>query len=98
MTDTTISIEDVQYVAGLAHIAVSEEEAIKLRGELDTIFGYVRQLDSLDTSGVEPTYQVTGLTNIDRDDIIIDYGVSQQALLQNAPQSQDNQIKVPKVL
>lgn len=98
MTDTTISIEDVQYVAGLAHIAVSEEEAVKLRSELDTILGYVRQLDSLDTSGVEPTYQVAGLTNIDRDDVIIDYGVSQQALLQNAPRSQDNQIKVPKVL
>lgn len=102
MTDnskkTTISIQDVRYVAGLARIAVTDEEAAKLQGELDTIIGYVGQLDSLDTSGIEPTYQVTGLTNVDRDDVVIDYGVDQQALLRNAPASQDNQIKVPKVL
>lgn len=102
MTDsnkiTTNSTFDVHYVAGLAKIAVTEQEAAKLQAELDAILGYVRQLDSLDTTGVEPTYQVTGLTNVDRDDVVIDYGVSQQALLQNAPNSQDNQIKVPKVL
>jgi aspartyl-tRNA(Asn)/glutamyl-tRNA(Gln) amidotransferase subunit C len=102
MTDnakkTTISIEDVQYVAGLAKIAVTDDEAAKLQGELDAILGYVKQLDTLDTTGIEPTYQVTGLTNVDRDDAIIDYGVDQQALLGNTPASQDNQIKVPKVL
>ncbi|HKX23890.1 MAG TPA: Asp-tRNA(Asn)/Glu-tRNA(Gln) amidotransferase subunit GatC [Candidatus Saccharimonadales bacterium] len=97
-TKTTISIEDVRYVAGLAKIAVTDDEAEKLRGELDAIIGYVGQLDSLDTTGIEPTYQVTGLTNVDREDAIIDYGVDQQALLSNAPDSQDNQIKVPKVL
>lgn len=95
---TTISIEDVRYIADLAKIAITDQEAAKLREELATILGYVRQLDSLDTVGVEPTYQVTGLTNVDRDDVIIDYGVSQQDLLRNAPQSQQQQIKVPKVL
>lgn len=102
MTDdtkkTTISIEDVRYVAGLAKIAVTDDEAEKLRGELDTIIGYVGQLDSLDTTDIEPTYQVTGLTNVYREDAIIEYGIAQQALLSNAPASQDNQIKVPKVL
>lgn len=97
-TKTTISIDDVRYVAGLAKIAVTDDEAAKLQGELDTILGYVKQLDTLDTTGVEPTYQVTGLTNVDRDDAIVDYGVDQQALLGNAPATQDNQIKVPKVL
>lgn len=98
MADSTISINDVRYIAGLAKIAVSDEEAAKLTTELDTILGYVRQLDSLDTTGVEPTYQVTGLTNVSREDTIIDYGIPQQALLRNVPKSQDNQIKVPKVL
>lgn len=101
MTDsdsTTISIEDVRYIAGLAKIAVTDDEAVKLQSELGTILGYVQQLDSLDTQGIEPTYQVTGLTNVDRKDVVIDYGVSQQALLSNAPHVQDNQIKVPKVL
>jgi aspartyl-tRNA(Asn)/glutamyl-tRNA(Gln) amidotransferase subunit C len=94
----TISIDDVHYVAGLAKIAVSDDEAARLQKELDTILGYVQQLNELDTTGVEPTYQVTGLKNVDREDVIIDYGVSQEALLRNTPDSKDNQIKVPKVL
>ena len=97
-SDAKISIKDVRYIAGLSKIAVTDEEATKLSAELDTILGYVRKLDSLDTTGIEPTYQVTGLRNIDRADDIIDYGVDQAALLQNAPQTLDGQIKVPKVL
>lgn len=102
MTDTNnssaISIQDVHYVARLAKIAVTDDEATKLQAELGAILGYVRQLDSLDTSNIHPTYQVTGLSNIDRDDVVTDYGVDQQALLRNAPHIQDGQIKVPKVL
>jgi aspartyl-tRNA(Asn)/glutamyl-tRNA(Gln) amidotransferase subunit C len=98
MTKTTISISDIQYVAGLAKIAVSDEEASKLRDELDTILGYVQQLNDLDTTGIEPTYQVTGLTNVSREDVLIEYGVTQQTLLRNAPDTKDNQIKVPRVL
>ena len=98
MTDSTISIDDIAYVARLAKIAVSEEETARLRDELAAILGYVRQLDSVDTADVEPTYQVTGLVNIDRSDDVIDYGVTSQVLLLNTPSSQDNQIKVPKVL
>ena len=97
-SDSTISIKDVHYIAGLSKIAVTDDEAVKLAAELDTILGYVRQLDSVDTTGVEPTYQVTGLTNVDRADTVIDYGVSQEMLLRSAPGVQDNQIKVPKVL
>lgn len=88
----------MSYIAGLAKIAVSSEEAAKLQKELAAILAYVAQLDTLDTSGVEPTYQVTGLSNITREDTVIDYGVSQAELLKNAPRVHDNQIKVPKVL
>jgi len=94
----TITLDDIKYVAALSKIAVSDDQAAKLQVELDTILGYVKQLDSLDTTATEPTYQVTGLTNIMRDDVIIDYGVSRADLLKNAPHQQDNQIKVPKVL
>lgn len=95
---TTISADDVRYVATLAKIAISDKEIAKLQVELTAIIGYVRQLDGLDTSGIEPTYQVTGLANVMRDDKLIDYGVTRDALLQNAPKSQDDQLKVPKVL
>lgn len=98
MTHSTISLSDVRYIASLAKIAVSDSEAAKLRSELETILQYVRQLNDLDTAGFEPTYQVTGLLNVDREDQIIDYAVSPEALLRGVPRSQDGQIKVPKVL
>lgn len=100
MTHTTISISDsdVQHVAALAKIAVTDGEAATLRVELETILRYVRQLDALDTTAVEPTYQVTGLVNADRADELIEYGVAPEVLLQNAPHTHGQQIKVPKVL
>lgn len=95
---STISLNDVTYVASLAKIAITDEQAQALAKELDVILGHVKQLDAVDTTGVEPTYQVTGLKNVMRDDTIIDYGVNRKELLKNAPMQQDDQIKVPKVL
>lgn len=95
---STITLADVQYVAALAKIAVTEDEATKLQSELSAIISYVAQLDQLNTDGVEPTYQVTGLTNVTRKDELIDYDVSQADLLKNASAVQDHQLKVPKVL
>lgn len=95
---STISFDDVKYVATLSKIGVTDDEVKKLQQELDAILGHIKQLNELDTSGVEPTYQVTGLKNVMRDDTIINYDVSSEELLQNAPSQQQNQIKVPKVL
>lgn len=95
---SNITIADVEYVAALAKIAITEDEARQLQKELESILGYVQLLNSVDTAGVEPTYQVTGSTNVQRADVPIDYGISQADLLKNARATQDNQIKVPKVL
>ena len=51
----------------------------------------------LDTSGVEPTYQVTGLENVWREDEV-QSGISRDELLELAPEKQNNQVKVPQVL
>jgi aspartyl-tRNA(Asn)/glutamyl-tRNA(Gln) amidotransferase subunit C len=93
-----VSTDDVFYVASLAKIAITDAEAGELTKDLDAILTYVRQLDEVDTEGLEPTYQVTGLKNVMREDEEIDYDVDTSGLLQNAPDQQDNQIKVPKVL
>jgi aspartyl-tRNA(Asn)/glutamyl-tRNA(Gln) amidotransferase subunit C len=95
---SAITVDDVKYVASLAKIAITDDEAIRLTKELDAILGYVRQLEAVDTSGLEPTYQVTGLKNITRPDEIINYGTSRDALLKNAPRQKDGYIEVPKVL
>jgi aspartyl-tRNA(Asn)/glutamyl-tRNA(Gln) amidotransferase subunit C len=94
-----VTIDDVQKLAKLSALQVADDEAEKLRSELERIISFVQQLDSVDTTGIEPTYQVTGgLKNVTRADKVIDYGVSQAELLKNAPSSQDTQIKVRRVL
>lgn len=95
---STISIEDVRRVAALAKIAITDAEAQKLAKELDAILGYVRQLDAVDTAGLEPTYQVTGLDNITRKDKVVDYVTNRDDLLKNARKVRDGSIEVPKVL
>lgn len=94
---TTISMSDIQHLADLASLALSEEEAVNLRQDLENIISYVEQLSQLDTGGVDPTYQVTGLNNVWREDEVRP-GVDQQTLLELAPDRHGNQVKVPKVL
>lgn len=95
---TTISLESIRKLASLSALTVSDDEALRLQDELQHILAFVEQLNSVDTAGVEPTYQVTGLENVWRDDEIIDYGLDREALLKNTPDKQDGQIKVKRVL
>lgn len=95
---SAITVNDVKYVASLAKIAITDDEAARLTAELDAILGYVRQLESVDTTGLEPTYQVTGLKNVMRPDEIVNYGTTREDLLKNAPRQRDGYIEVPKVL
>lgn len=95
---STISVSDVQKLARLSALDVSETDAIHLAGELTSILAYVEQLNAIDTDGVTPTYQVNGLSTVTRPDEVIDYGVSQADLLKNAPDTMDAQVKVPRVL
>jgi len=95
---TQITRDDVLHLAQLSSLELGEAEIDGLQADISNILGYVEQLSKLDTNNVEPTYQVTGLENVWRDDKVIDYGVSREDLLARAPESIDNQVKVPKVL
>lgn len=95
---TQISVGDVQHLAQLSSLQLEDDEIEGLRTDLDNILQYVKQLGELDTTGVEPTYQVTDLQNVWRNDVIDDYGIDRSELLALAPISEKNQIKVPKVL
>ena len=61
---TTITINDVQRLASLSSLHLSDSEVQALQGDLERIIKYIEQLGELDTTGVEPTYQVTGLENV----------------------------------
>lgn len=95
---TQITREDVLHLAQLSSLKLDESEVDGLQANISDILGYVEKLNNLNTEGIEPTYQITGLQNVWREDTVIDYGVSRETLLDLAPESIDNQVKVPKVL
>lgn len=95
---TQISRDDVLHLAQLSSLELADSEIDGLQIDISNILGYVEQLNKLDTSGVEPTYQVTGLGNVWRDDKVINYGITREELLARASEVVDFQVKVPKVL
>ena len=95
---STITTDDVRHLAQLSNLQLADDEVENLRGDLENILGYIEELGELDTTGVEPTYQVTGLENVWRDDEVQEVGVSRERLLKLSPEQADNSVKVPKVL
>lgn len=95
---TKISRDDVLHLAQLSSLQLADDEIDALQEDIGNILGYVEQLSELDTSGVEPTYQVTGLTNVWRDDEVDQSAATRKQLLALAPEQQNNSVKVPKVL
>lgn len=93
-----ISIDDVKKLARLSALTLGDEELVAMRTDLSQILGYVEQLQSIDTEGIAPTYQVHGLDTVTRDDVVIEYGVSQADLLKNAPKQVEGSIVVPRVI
>lgn len=90
--------KDIEYVAGLARIELTEKE--KYTEELSAILGFVDQLNEVNVNGIEPLYQVTGMENIMRND-----GESYKAdeskinsIMKQAPETDGNFIKVKAVL
>ncbi|HSX44792.1 MAG TPA: Asp-tRNA(Asn)/Glu-tRNA(Gln) amidotransferase subunit GatC [Candidatus Saccharimonadales bacterium] len=90
--------DDILKLAALARLHLTDDEAKRFQTEISAILGYVELLQTVNLTGYEPTSQVSGLTNVMRDDEIKDYGVSPEELLENAPAVKDGQIKVKRML
>lgn len=95
---TKFTRDDVLKLARLARIDVSEEEVEAFAREFSEILQYVEQLQAVDVAGLEPTSQVTGLTNVTREDVVSDYGYTPEDLLKNVPKKEANQIKVKRMI
>ncbi len=95
---TKLSSDDILKLAKLARLRLSEAEVHEFQDEISQILGYVEMLGDVDTDGLKPTYQVTGLINVVRADKEKDYGVDQKALLKNAPDKKDHYIKVRRMV
>ena len=85
---TQISRDDVLHLAQLSSLQLSDDEIDSLQVDIGNIVAYIEQLSELNTDGIEPTYQVTGLSNVWRDDSIEDEAVTREQLLALAPEQQ----------
>lgn len=84
-------------IARLARIAVDDEQAENLAGELNSILDWVEQLAEVDTEGVEPMTSVVAATMKKREDKVTDGGYADD-IVTNAPERQDHYFAVPKVV
>lgn len=91
--------EQIQHIAKLARLELSEEELEKYGNQLSDILNYIDQLRGVDVFNVEPTAQVTGLENILREDEIKEWDAEEVELaLKDAPELEGRQIKVKRVI
>ena len=93
----SVDEKTVRHIARLARITVTEEEARALQGELNAILDWVEQLDEVDTSGIEPMTSIVAMAMKMREDKVTD-GDDPDAVVRNAPVSDDNYFVVPKVV
>lgn len=92
-----ITKETVKYVADLARLNLSDKETERLSSEMGQILGYMEKLNSLDTTDVKPMEHVEPISNVLREDIVIE-SFSRESILANAPDEQDGAFRVPKVV
>jgi len=94
-----ITKKQVQHIAKLADLTLSEKEVEKFRKELSDTLGYIEVLDELDTENVKPTAQVTGLKNVFRDDEVDkERYLSQKEALSQAESKEDGFFKAKRVI
>jgi aspartyl-tRNA(Asn)/glutamyl-tRNA(Gln) amidotransferase subunit C len=87
----------VRRIARLARIKVSDLEAEALEKELSSIFEWIKQLDEVDTSAVEPMTRVVAMTLKRRQDRVSDGDIAED-IVANAPAAEDHFFVVPKVV
>lgn len=91
--------KEIQHVANLARIGLTDEEIEKYRKDLSAILDYFKKLEELDTKNVEPVGHITGTENVSRNDKHEDFGgLGEKAILENAPEKKEKYIKVKSVL
>lgn len=96
--NTKFTQDEVAKVAGLARVGISPTEQSELTLSLSSILGFVDELKSVDTKGVTPTSQVTGLEDVLRGDEVVRCELSRDELLANAPATHDGYVKVKRVM
>ncbi len=90
--------DQVKHVAKLARLLLTDDEVTTFSGQLSDVFEYMELLNEVDTEGIEPTSQVTGLDNVYRDDEVGAFCVPEELLACSPLPKERDQIKVKPVL
>ena len=93
-----VTKKEVEQIAELSRLELTEDEKQKYQTELSAILGYVDTIAGVNTDGIEPTAQVTGLTDVLREDVKEMSTLTKDEILSNAPETKDGYIKVKSVL
>ena len=92
-----ITRADVENVAALARLHLTDDELARMEGQLSRILEAIEVLRDVDTSHVGPTASVLALENVMRDDVPAD-GISRETALANAPLREGDHLRVPLIL
>ncbi len=88
---------DIERIALLARLELTEEEKQQFSGQIENILKYIDKLKEPDTANVEPTAHILPLKNIFREDKMT-ASLTREKALQNAPDRTDNFYRVPKII
>lgn len=98
MTGSVAPIKDeIEHVARLARIALTDEEKDLFGSQLVSILRYIEKLNEIDTTGIEPTSHVLSLSNVMRDDVV-EQSLSREEALANAPARTEQFYRVPRII
>ena len=97
MPEPKITMQEVEQVARLARLTLSDPEKERMRRELDGILSYIDKLRALDTEGVPPTSHAVPMTNVMREDEPVP-SLPQEDMLANAPDRNGEFFRVPRII
>lgn len=93
----SITVKEVEHIANLSRLAISEDEKVKMADTLGKILNFAQELQELDVENVEPTTHSLPLKNVLREDVAREW-LSQEEALSHAPDQENGQFRVPAVM
>jgi len=93
-----LEIEDIEHIADLARLHLTDDEKDRYAGQLSAVFDYIEMLNEVDTTGIEETCQVTGLMDVVREDVVEECDEeTRKKIIGQFPNKMGNLLKVKAV-
>lgn len=96
--DSVIPLKEVDHLAKLAHLGLSQEELKKLQKDLEEFLDYAERLQEVEVSGIQPIGHITGLENVEREDMEAEKLASADEVLKGVPEKEGRWVKVPLII